>query len=86
MLSGLAALQLDQSWPGGLTSACLQCISVEMKLKYLRARKQATGVTDARDFIRLEQELMSLANIKARTPAQHTPGSRSICSLQACML
>ena len=51
--------------------ACPQCISVEMKLRYLRERKQATGVTDARDFIRLEQELMSLANIKAGSRAQH---------------
>ena len=46
---------------------CTQCLSVEMKLRYLRERKQATGAGDARQFIRMEQDLMSQAHIKAST-------------------
>ena len=43
--------------------AVMQCLSVEMKLRYLRERKQG-GQGDARHLIRLEQELLNLANIK----------------------
>ena len=37
-----------------------------MRLRYLRERKQAAGVTDARHLIRQEQDLMSLKSIRVR--------------------
>ena len=42
-----------------------------MKLRYLRERKQG-GQGDARHLIRLEQELLNLANIKVLLALNHS--------------
>ena len=51
----------------------MQCLSVEMKLRYLRERKEG-GQGDARHLIRLEQELLNLASIKVLPSESMIPG------------